>query len=375
MKAVVHVGLPKTGTTSIQRFLRANAAALAARGAIYSRVPNGRVPPQDSQLEYGICALAIAGDMVPNRATRAAYGLDDLAAAGDFAARYMEAVQEDVRSHRGAELYLVSSEHLGAWMRSPAHLEALDGWLGSLFSEVRYVLYVRRQEDRILSLYSQALRAGSTEGLGTFVRAHLRLDYHEVAALWAGALGRERFDLRLLERDAMAGGDLIEDYCAAAGIDPEGLERPERENEALSVAAATFLRELNRRLEPRGGAGPRSNPMMKGVQGRLTRWYAADRKLRLSPRQVATIREANAETNARLCAEFFPKRKALFPERPVAAEPDPRGNDPTPEEMARIAIDLLEALRTGEMPVFDARELERYRSLQARRAAPEGAKG
>ena len=47
------------------------------------------------------------------------------------------------------------------------------------------------------------------------------------------------------ERGVMKGDDAVEDFCAVAGIDAAGLERPARVNEGLTRRAAGVLRRLN----------------------------------------------------------------------------------------------------------------------------------
>ena len=346
MRAVFHLGLPKTGTTSIQQFLKANAEALSARGVAYEYVPSDLAPNQISQVELGFPQFARLGEPIPDPAIRGHYRIQDLdaqRAAGEaYERRFAEAVQA-----RTEPLYLMSSEHVGAWTRTPAHAAALDDFLSAHFDDVRYVMYVRRQEDWVLSNYSQALRRGGHKTLGEFIRGFPGTGYMERLKAWLEVVGHDRFTLRLLEPDKLAGGDLVSDFARAVGFDPDGLPRPPRENESLSAAAAEFLRVANATLPLRVDGGRRRNPLMQGVQDRLTRWYADQPKLRLNAEQVARIRARNAEENAWICRTFFPGRAELFPPKPPReGEPDA---GPTPEEVARVGIDLFAAIRSGDM--------------------------
>lgn len=357
MRAIVHIGMPKSGTTSIQRFLQGQAAGLAARGAAYARVPNGGpVPPQDAHVELGIVQFARAGKPVPDAGTRLSYAIDDPEAHRAFAERYAEALDAALAA-RAEKTWIFSVEHVGAWTHTADEARALDSWLSERFGEVRYVLYLRRQEDWILSNYSQALRMGSTSELEDYA-AKLRISNYDARVFaWAEAVG-DRFDLRLLEPDALVDGDLIADFAAAAGVDAAGLPRPGRANESFSVAAAAFLRQLNGTIPQRVKEGRVRNPLMRGIQQRLTRWYAGDRKLALSEAEIARIRAANAAANEAIRTRFFPGRAELFPPRPPA-EPQPA---PTPEEMGRIGIDLVLALRTHRMQCMSKPEMETLRA-------------
>lgn len=59
-KLILHIGRPKTGTSSIQHFLAANAEALAAEGAVYPRA--GRRAPDRRGLRAAHHALAAICD-------------------------------------------------------------------------------------------------------------------------------------------------------------------------------------------------------------------------------------------------------------------------------------------------------------------------
>jgi hypothetical protein len=344
MRAVVHIGMPKTGSTAIQRFLAKNAAALADRGVAHERVAHGEIPPQDSQLELGIVQFHRAGVPVPDLATRLSYGLTEPAGHAAYAAGFAKAFEAAVRA-RKEDLWILSSEHVGAWTRTQAEARALDAWLGEIFDEVRYVMYLRRQEDYLVSTYSQHLRMGGTQRLKEYLDANLRPGFTARALLWRAVAG-ERFSVRLLEPDALEDGDLIADFAHVAGFDAEGLKRPGRLNQGLSVGAAGFLREMNRVLPQRVAGGQRRNPLMRGVDRRLTRWYAGDRKLALGPQQVARVRKANAKANERLRAAFFPERAELFPPRPSDKN---GGNRARTEEMAQIGVDLMIAARLSRV--------------------------
>lgn len=366
MRAVVHIGMPKTGSTAIQHFLAANAEALSARGVAFEKVAHGEIPPQDSQLELGIVQFARAGLPVPDPATRASYGLEDPGAHTAWAEGFARAFEQAVRQ-RSEPLYLVSAEHVGAWTQTQAQALALDDWLSTLFDEVRYVMYVRRQEDFILSNYSQHLRMGGTRRLWEFLRDNLHPDYTSRALAWQAVAG-ERFTLHLLEPDALTDGDLIADLAAVAGFDAAGLKRPGQPNQGLSVGAAGFLREMNRALPQRVDGGRRRNPLMRGVEKRLTRWYADDRKLSLGARQIARVRAANADANERLRAVFFPEREELFPPR---SGPKGGNNRAGVEEMAQIGVDLMVAARLGRIAPLSPDQVALLRDADDERE-PEG---
>ena len=113
MKALVHIGAPKTGTSSIQSFLYRNAAALAAQGARYER----EVAHRGSQFEYPMAAMLARGVLPRQEEQKIRYRAVDAA----MQARVYGGVAERLKSfpRRHAEpLAVFSSEHCLPWLHT-----------------------------------------------------------------------------------------------------------------------------------------------------------------------------------------------------------------------------------------------------------------
>jgi hypothetical protein len=366
MKAVVHVGMPKTGTTSIQEWLLANAGALAQAGIAYDPMPVPGLPQVTSQLEIGFCQFERCGELIPDDATRANYQLDQPGRQAELARQYEEVFAAAVARARqaGCHTFAISSEHLGAWCWKPHHAQALDGWLAQFFAERRYVIYIRRQEDWLLSLYSQHVKNGGTETLQEFIAAYGKTHFLLKARVFAEAVGRENLMLRLMDRDAMKDGDLYADFAETLGVDASDFARPDVQNPSLSMQTAEFLRLMNGYFRPRVDNNSRRNPLFHGVPEFLERISVKGRKLALTPEQVAEVRALNAAQNETLRAEFFPDRPVLFPPKEAAAD---AGADPSAEDLALVGIQLYRATQMGVVPGLS--EADRDSVEPKRRAA------
>lgn len=339
MRAVVHIGLPKTGTTSIQGWLQANADRLPERGAVYDRINYPDLKRRRAHVELGICQMDRAGVLMPHKETRRFYGLTDLEAQAEVARIYTEVFAKAVKRRKDLT-WIFSSEDLGSLATRAELVTALDDWLGQFFSDVRYVCYIRRQEDWLLSRYSQTLRQGATHTLDEFLENAKQRNFHEMGKLWVDAVGSDRFMLRLLEPDALKDGDLIADFADAVGIDHTGLTVPPRKNEALSVAAAEFLRQANVKLQKVGGRRAVSD-LMRDAESRLMQLPSAERKLVLTAGQISSIRDANEDTNRKLREDFFPERDEMFPPKAKPAPTDPAVNQPTIDELCEAGLEFV----------------------------------
>jgi len=350
MKAIVHIGAPKTGTSTLQSFMKANAAELSARGFRYAPL----YPHRKSEFELPMAALARLDKPLPSRDEQLRYGAPDLETQKQQAEADIARLAAEVKG-RSEHTALFSSEHIFPWMRSAASIASFDGLFREIFSEVHYILYIRNPEDLVLSLYSQNVKNGGSMRLDAYFRKLLPgLDIEPRVRAWVKTVGRERFDLRLFDRDALLEGDLVRDFCAACGIELEGLVPPERVNESLTATAAELLRTMNSRIPrllPEGGF----NPLAAGLVDWAMSAAADGPRMALSEKQRAVLAKHVDDGNERLRKAFFPERKTLFSAPRKEKEEVPLRKDVL-EQSLDLAARLIIQLRMGELRTLTADE-------------------
>ncbi len=235
----VHIGTHKTGTTSIQAFLRENADALRQSG-LY--VPTtGTTGPISGHHNIG---WQVRNDP---RFKRSQGTLDDLLSELDRSA---------------SQRAVISSEDLEYLVQFPRRLEGLeDALLGAGWHPL-YVVFFRRPDEYALSLYGELLKHGLSIGFERFVSQILgdgcftmrgdwcfHFDYEDFARKWRHAA---RGELRILSYDrAVTGNGLIPAFLSAIGLpgDP-GAAAHERLN-ARMRASHLLERETAERLRRR----------------------------------------------------------------------------------------------------------------------------
>jgi hypothetical protein len=308
MKALVHIGLPKAGSSSIQEFLKLNREALAGRGVRSAPFQ----PKFGSQFELGIAALDALG-LPPERGmARLVTEVHTPDEARAYARRFTAFLDAGL-NHWSEPLYIASSEHLAVWLNRPERVEALDRFLSARFAEVRYLVYLRPQADLVLSGYSERIRRGGSITLEAHLaegrQAH---DHLALVERWENAVGAGRLDVRLLTPATLTDGDLLTDFCAAMGTGVAGLARPPQMHGALQRGDIRFRQWLNRHLRMRR-AGGGSNPLYMTAlyAGRLL-GLRGGAPLVLSPEQRARIEAQYATSNEALRARRFPDRPTLF---------------------------------------------------------------
>lgn len=234
---VIHIGLPKTGTTSIQRFLRDNAEALRARSIDYPVVGRERVGADTDS--YQLKHSHLAGEV---------RGGARLAKKGEQA---IAALVEHI-GKTGCRTTVLSAE--GFFKAPQARIEAFKQALSGVESDFRIVMVIRELIDAAPSGYAQTCKYGSrTDDFDAFfarrVVENTQKNFFDIAARWASVFGWPAIFVRLLSPAALLRGDLITDFLDICGLDEDGtgpgaLARPARANESAGWRTTEALRAI-----------------------------------------------------------------------------------------------------------------------------------
>ncbi len=316
MDLFLHIGTEKTGTTSVQKFFKANRELLKRNGIVYPAAPG-------NQNHTGLAASA--QDEEKRGPLRKSLGIKNRADVLRFRAEMLTELAAEL-SERPYKTAFMSGEHCSSRLLDDVEVQWLKDELGRFFDKMHIIVYIRRQDDYLLSTYSTSVKSGSTHPLRIPPDRTIeqRYDHWDMLQRWARVFGRDKVICRKFERATLKSGDIVDDVMDIAGIDPAlGFERPEDVNEALDAETLEFLRLFNKfvpRFEGKDLNPVRDNivPLLsKGLEraaghpgrgrtrpvhgafpgierkgrGRVFRW--PDLRLRQSPVQAA-LRQARA---------------------------------------------------------------------------------
>ena len=197
MRILLHVGMPKAGSTALQQALARGRERLGQQGILYPRAP--LFPDNQNFLVAGVEERRHA---LP-RMIRSAYEgrLDELAPAF---ARWMADIRSSVASARPApETMVLSSEWLFG-LRGQQKFDRLADLLRGFGSPVEVVAYVRRPAEQYLSAVQQTLKGSHAIRPVTAVRYRTPL---EGFARVADTMRVVRYD-----RAAFPGGDIVRHF-------------------------------------------------------------------------------------------------------------------------------------------------------------------
>ncbi len=238
---LLHIGTEKTGTTSIQEFLAHNRAQLKQAGILYPICLGDK----------NHIKLTAYAERSPWPFGEKNLGIDSPEKHAAFCLTLEQQLDEELQ-RRPYRSVIMSNEHLHSNLSNPEQIQALKAFLAPHFSDIKVLVYFRRQDLMALSLYSTALLVGFTPNRQLDVSA-ARSYYYRFDSIydnWAGIFGSENLLVKAFARDKLVGGNVVVDFCATAGLSADyGLAMTERKNESLSLEAACLILELNERIK------------------------------------------------------------------------------------------------------------------------------
>lgn len=231
---VVHVGTGKTGTSSIQAFLRENRSRLADLGVLVPRSPG---PAR--HIRFGL-SLRPDEDMVASGEWKREGGTDP----ATFRRRVRRRLFSEI-ADGGLDRLLLSDESLFGATR--ATLQNLGAFTRRVSRTTRLVAYLRRQDAHLVSRYQQRVKVGETALLRDWVDqdSHRFYDYYARLRRHQELVGPTEIVVRRFEPAGFVNASLIDDFLDAVGMAPDpGFVAVPRQNESLDADSVEFLRLL-----------------------------------------------------------------------------------------------------------------------------------
>lgn len=264
---LVHIGAPKTGTTSVQGSFAAVRERLPELGVLYPGTDTKHKRETDQLLDGGGAAL--------------------------------ERLRGELQAHPDHRVVL-SAEKLSTQLQP--QVRAVRELVGD---EAHIVLTLRSMGDFLTSLWQQRIKNGEVSDLDEWLRRRLeRIDDYsflrrddglDVASRWAQEFGRDRVTVIVLERSSP--GRLFEVFEALCAL-PEGTLRVAELNRGLTWREAQLIRSLNV-LAARGEADDeavRSFVHLGAVSGTTLDWVPGPGEAKpMLPRWAASAVAAEGE--------------------------------------------------------------------------------
>jgi hypothetical protein len=332
---ILHIGLSKTGSSSIQHVLSGQRAALRAQGVYYPRTPGAA--------SHSLLAAAMVNDR------RTLWGFNQAVWEGMTPAarldRFAEEWRDELETMPGwATRCIISTEMIGVLLRHDDEAGRLAASLRPYFDPIRVVVYLRRQDLHCTSAFNEWLRGGVLRGMALPQDGPAdgpMLQYGALLDRFARAFGDAAMQPRLFERGRLRNDDVVEDFLHVAELDLQiPPEAPERQsNTSMTLEGQTLLLEAGRRMAAlHGGNSWRETPQWRRLAESVSEALPGQ-GWRPTAAEAAAFMERFADTNEHARSRFFPDQPTLFstdysflPETPM---------QPAYQSLVEAALDVL----------------------------------
>jgi len=223
----IHIGTHKTGSTAIQHALRDHPVELKNEGIIYL--------PKLAVLKKLETIVEADGVLIENARTQLA----------------------DLMKRGGDDLHILSFEGFsGNVTKGYTNSDIIAGCLSKITDgvQVSIIVYLRRQDLFLESLYTQMIQEGKAYSFSDFI-ANYKSDAFDWEALlesYASRFGKEHIIARIYDKSSLPGNDsLLKDFGLVIGSQfLQEFESKENPNQGYSREALDFAKSQNEVLTP-----------------------------------------------------------------------------------------------------------------------------
>jgi len=230
----LHIGAPKTATSTLQSMLAGNYRELLSQGVLYPKL-----------LRHGDAHHTLVCDLIK---AYQGHTMADLWYGDRARGEAWQDLQREIDQHPQIDRIILSSE---LFFGQTQRLEDMLADIRSRLSghQLKVVVYLRRQDQLYSSFYNQDVKGARqwAHNAYQFYQTHqiFQHDYDELLDIWSGGVGQENILIRPYESGQWVGENIVEDFCSLIGIEPLRATRAST-NEALGPTQLYIKLCLNR---------------------------------------------------------------------------------------------------------------------------------
>lgn len=258
---LIHIGMPKTGTTALQSFLFNNNSNLQKYGWCYPFL-------EDDEAGYWECWSAEKNGNVYK--LHADWIMNGMKLEWDKG-------MKKILAHLKDKNVIVSAENIYGIGTEKFLKDAKEK-----YENIKVIVYLRRQDRAIESLYAQSIKSGIVyttnyktyntfdEYVDLYVGSGNFLEYASKLDAISQIVGKENLIVRIYEKKQLVGNDIIMDFLSVLGIplDRDNWKRSQRENLSLGGNYLEISRLINS-IQDIDIFGENMDGSLRGVEGEV----------------------------------------------------------------------------------------------------------
>ncbi len=307
MTAYIHIGTPKTGTTSIQTFMSTNYENLLKKKFVYSMSIRERQQHWDLVRLTNIHCLKVKNEQQKL-----------------FYQEKIEKLKQEIKENKD-RIFIFSTEGL-TWLLNLTNIEpvkALNDLLHNLgFNDIKIILYLRNQADLMVSMSSQEIKDCHNFYVASalpfqYPRTSNMFDFKNIISKYVEVFNKENLIVKLFDKNEFKDGDLLKDFANAIGLEwDDNFIIPDNQNETLDLMGFELGKRINFHLKN----GRERN--LHGLTLPISSLYlcSRDKDLKFMPKKehYQIWNDYFEESNEWVRKEFFPHKERLFPKKDLS---------------------------------------------------------
>ena len=323
MIAYIHIGVEKTGSTSIQEFLYHNKDNIFKQNYFF---------PQSIGLKNHWDLAFLAYSMDKKDSYILINSLKNLQDIREHKKNILSKLKAEIKH---AENIVFTSELLQSRLDHKKEIIRLKKILYMLNVKKNFVIfYIRDPLDMFKSLCSEAIKWGEIDSFKLLKKglqyesgfkknlSHFNYicNYKQIIQWWQQIFGKENLIVRLFDKSEFYQGDLLKDFVHSIGLKWDNeFVIPPKQNESLDLIGVEILRRVNNLL-PLFVNEDRN--YLRGDLNYFIQKYFSSKDLFLKfqpPKEIIqSYIDSFEESNEWVRKEFFPYKERLFPKQDLA---------------------------------------------------------
>ncbi len=305
----LHIGMPKTGTSAVQYFLEINSDELKNQGFMYERMPYVYQGHHSRRNAHFLIGMVYDEEGKKDEKAKAARVDEGLNIVKEWFTKF--------------DQVLLTEEQL--WNFFGRHGFKVLGRVSKFCREngftLKVVVYLRRQDDWLVSTYRQKVRGGSEQA--TLIEyfddpSEISLNYDEILSGIEKKIGKENIILRKYDFSEFKGGKIELDFLDALGLSTteDYVFADEQINTSYPMNFIEMKRIINR-LDGEGNTTSHTDVSLLWEHNliRMREFIADYREEILSDDMRADIMGRYAEGNRSVAERYLPEGEVLFSEK------------------------------------------------------------
>ena len=309
----LHIGTQKTGTTSIQSFLKLNRVELE-KNKIYT--------PKSIDIGNGHHRWITTFGTEENK-------VDAFIANQEFSSKeeknekikkkFVLFKNEIERNDEGK--WIISCEHMQSELRTEDEITRLKNKLEKLFTKINIILYIRNPLDTVVSLWSTQTKFGAklTRIAAPDDPFYENVCNHKKTIIkWENVFGRENLKVLRFQKEDFFNKNLFEDFCLNVGIDfNKNFKFPPRTNQSLSLIGMKSLGYINNFIphfeERKDMSSPlKLNKERNNIASYIEKYTLKGETYNVSEEEELKFCQYYKDSDDWVLREFFPNDKKMW---------------------------------------------------------------